>query len=159
MNQLSKEKLLDLRKNFLYPTQVPYYTEPLCLVRAKGSRVWDETGREYLDAIGGIVSISVGHNHPRIVTKAKEMLASDAIQHTTYLYLSGHLEELAQKLVSVAPKGLTKCYFTNSGSESVDTALKIALAYHKAKLPVNWVISDQQYQRLKLAVGKYPAKN
>ena len=126
MNQLSKEKLLDLRKNFLYPTQVPYYTEPLCLVRAKGSRVWDETGREYLDAIGGIVSISVGHNHPRIVTKAKEMLASDAIQHTTYLYLSGHLEELAQKLVSVAPKGLTKCYFTNSGSEANEMAMLTA---------------------------------
>lgn len=119
----SKEKLLDWRKNYLYPTKTPYYKDPLFLVRAKGSRVWDEKGREYLDVIGGIVSISVGHNHPKIIAKIKEMLDQDAIQHTTFLYLSGYMEELAKKLVQVAPNGFGKCYFTNSGSEANEMAV------------------------------------
>lgn len=120
---MTKEKLMGQRKKFLYPTLTPYYTDPLYLVKAKGSRVWDDAGKEYLDVIGGIVSISVGHNHPRIVAKAREMLENNAIQHTTYLYLSGHLENLAEKLAGVAPKGLTKCYFTNSGSEANEMAV------------------------------------
>lgn len=126
MTTWSRQKLLEMRKTFFYPTQIPYYSEPLYLVRAKGSRVWDEQGREYLDVIGGIVSISVGHNHPRIVAKIKEMLEMDAIQHTTYLYLSGYMEELGRKLAEVAPKGLSRCYFTNSGSEANEMAMLTA---------------------------------
>lgn len=124
----SVEKLMELRRSCLYPNNTPYYTEPIYLVRAAGARVWDSNEREYLDAIGGIVSISVGHNHPRIVAKLKEMLDNAAIQHTTHLYLSGHLERLALKLNEVAPKGLAKCYFTNSGSEANEMALLSARA-------------------------------
>lgn len=122
----SKSKLLDIRKKHFYPTLTPYYSDPIYLKKAKGSRVWDDAGREYLDVIGGIVSISVGHNHPRIVEKLKGMLNEGAIQHTTHLYLSGHMENLAVKLASVAPKGLEKCFFTNSGSEANETAIMTA---------------------------------
>ena len=121
-----RDELLELRKTFLYPTKVPYYKEPIHLVKAKGSRVWDDANKEYLDVIGGIVSISVGHNHPRIVAKAKKMLEDNAIQHTTFLYLSGYMEELAEKLADVAPGDLGKCYFTNSGSEANEMAVLTA---------------------------------
>lgn len=124
----SKATLMEMRKSFVYPTQVPYYNEPLYLVRAKGSRVWDDTDREYLDVIGGIVSISVGHNHPKIVAKIKQMLEADAIQHTTFLYFSGYMDELASKLAEVAPGDLCKCFFTNSGSEANETAIMTARA-------------------------------
>lgn len=124
----AKANLIEMRKSYLYPTLTPYYNEPIYLVRAKGSRVWDESGREYLDAIGGIVSISVGHNHPRIVKKIKEMLSSDAIQHTTHLYLSGYLETLAKSLAETAPGGLSKCFITNSGSEANEIAVMTARA-------------------------------
>lgn len=127
-NQKRKEDVLELRKTYLYPTKVPYYKDPLYLVKAQGSRTWDEKGREYLDVIGGIVSISVGHNHPRIVARIKSMLEEGAIQHTTFIYLSGYMEELAKKLSEVAPKGLTKCYFTNSGSEANEMAMLTARA-------------------------------
>jgi 4-aminobutyrate aminotransferase-like enzyme len=122
----TKARLLETRKKHLYPTLAPYYSDPIYLKKARGPRVWDETGREYLDAIGGIVSISVGHNHPRIVEKMKALLDEGAIQHTTHLYLSGHMENLAAKLAGVAPKELEKCFFTNSGSEANETAIMTA---------------------------------
>ena len=82
---MENEEIMGLRKAHLYPTKVPYYQDPIQLVRASGSYVWDNQGKQYLDVIGGIVSISVGHNHPRIKEKMKAMIAEDAIQHTTFL--------------------------------------------------------------------------
>lgn len=121
-------ELLETRKAHLYPTKVPYYREPICLTKAKGTRVWDDKGKEYLDLIGGIVTISVGHNHPRIVKKMKEMLDGNAIQHTSFIYLTGYMEKLAAKLSEVAPGDLSKCYFTNSGSEANEMAVLSARA-------------------------------
>ncbi|PCJ16088.1 MAG: aspartate aminotransferase family protein [Candidatus Cloacimonadota bacterium] len=103
------------------------YKEPIQLVKAKGTKVWDNEGNEYLDAIGGIVCNSAGHNHPRIIKKIKEMLDSDAIQHTTYLYLSEHMATLAKKISEQAPGSkLTRCYITNSGSEANEMAIMSA---------------------------------
>ena len=100
---MDNSEILEKRNTHIFPTKVPYYQTPLQLVRAKGSFVWDENGNEYLDAIGGIVSISVGHNHPKIISKMKDMIAEDAIQHTTYLYLSKYMPELAEKIANEAP--------------------------------------------------------
>ena len=69
-----KETILKQREKYVYPTKVPYYKDPLHLVKASGSYVWDADGNKYLDVIGGIVSISVGHNHPRIQKKRLEMI-------------------------------------------------------------------------------------
>jgi 4-aminobutyrate aminotransferase-like enzyme len=124
----TKKELLEIRKHNVYPNLAPYYADPLYLTKAKGPRVWDDAGKEYLDVIGGIVSISVGHNHPRIVSKMKAMLDEGAIHHTTHLYLSGHMENLAKKLAEVAPGDLGKCFFTNSGSEANELAVMTARA-------------------------------
>lgn len=126
---MNKEEILDKRLRHVFPTKVAYYKDPLHLVRASGSYVWDDEGRKFLDAIGGIVSISVGHNHPRIKEKLVSMIAEDAIQHTTYLYLSTPMVELAQKLSQEAPEELTQCYFTNSGSEANEMAIMTARAH------------------------------
>ena len=121
-----KEQILRQRERHLYPTKVPYYREPLHLVRAQGSYVWDADDRKYLDAIGGIVSISAGHNHPRIKRKILDMLETDAIQHTSFLYLSEYMANLAEKIAELAPGTLSKCYFTNSGSEANEMAIMTA---------------------------------
>ncbi|MCO4792420.1 MAG: aspartate aminotransferase family protein [Bacteriovoracaceae bacterium] len=121
-----REKILGQRHAYLYPTKVPYYREPIHLVKAKGSYVWDDQGNKYLDVIGGIVSISVGHNHPRIKEKMKQMVESDAIQHTTYLYLSEYMADFAEKISEVAPGSLDKVYMTNSGSEANEMAVMTA---------------------------------
>ncbi|MCY4644188.1 MAG: aspartate aminotransferase family protein [Bacteriovoracales bacterium] len=121
-----REQILRQRERHLYPTKIPYYREPLHLIKALDFYVWDEEGVRYLDAIGGIVSISAGHNHPRIKEKILKMLASDAIQHTSFLYLSEYMADLAEKLSALAPGTLTKCYFTNSGSEANEMAVMTA---------------------------------
>lgn len=121
-----KEKILKQREKYVYPTKVPYYKEPLHLVKAKGSYVWDDQGNKYLDVIGGIVSISAGHNHPRIKQKMLDMINNDAIQHTTFLYLNEYMSELAEKIANEAPGSLEKCYFTNSGSEANEMAIMTA---------------------------------
>lgn len=126
MSEERRLELLKKRKKYLYPTKIPYYTEPIHLVKAMGTRVWDGVGREYIDLIGGIVSISAGHNHPRIVSKMKKMLDDNAIQHTTFIYLSGYMEDLAEKMANLAPIDSPKCYFTNSGSEANEMAVLTA---------------------------------
>ncbi len=122
----STEALLEIRKKHFLSTAVHYYKKPLQLVKAKAQYVYDETGKEYLDFIGGIVCISAGHNHPRIKAEMKKMLESDAIQHTTTLYLSEPSTQLATELVKEAPKGLDRVFFTNSGSEANELAFMAA---------------------------------
>lgn len=116
-------ELLAKRKAHAFPTQIPYYEKPLQLVKASGSYVWDEDGKAYLDAIGGIVTISVGHNHPRIKNKLMDLIQNDAIQHTTHLYLNQHREELLAKISTFTPSGMDRCYLTNSGSEANELAI------------------------------------
>lgn len=118
--------LLASRARHFLPNAHHYHTEALQLVKAKGEYVWDEQGKRYLDAIGGIVCISAGHNHPKIKQKIMQMLKDDEIQHTSLLYLSHHVVELAETLVGVAPEGLEVASFTNSGSEANELALMAA---------------------------------
>ncbi len=118
--------LLASRARHFLPNAHHYHSEALQLVKAQGVYVWDEQGRRYLDAIGGIVCISAGHNHPKIKQKLMQMLEDDEIQHTSLLYLSRHVVELAEALVAVAPQGLEVASFTNSGSEANELALMAA---------------------------------
>ncbi|MBI2500088.1 MAG: aspartate aminotransferase family protein [Deltaproteobacteria bacterium] len=126
MLQRTNEDLIEKRKKYFVPTAYLYYREPIQLVRAKGVHVWDEKGREYLDAIGGIVSISAGHNHPRINKALLEMLEGDEIQHTSAIYLTRYPVELAEALLEEAPAGLNRVMFTNSGSEANEFAFLAA---------------------------------
>lgn len=116
------EEVLAVRKKHFLSTAAHYYKKPLQLVRAKGQFVYDEEGREYLDAVGGIVCISAGHNHPKIKERIRQMLDEDEIQHTTTLYLNPHSAALAEELVGEAPKGIDRVFFTNSGSEANEMA-------------------------------------
>jgi 4-aminobutyrate aminotransferase-like enzyme len=118
-------ELLDSRKQHYLPLAL-YHDKPLHLIRAKGEYVWDSAGNRYLDCIGGIVCISAGHNHPKIKAKLIRMLEEDEIQHTSTLYLNRHLVELARSLTGVAPDGLDRAAFTNSGSEANELAFMIA---------------------------------
>lgn len=127
-SQTNREKIIKQREKHLYPTKIAYYKDPLHLVKAKGSYVWDDQGDKYLDVIGGIICVSVGHNHPEIKEKIKEMIDSDAIQHTTYLYLSEYMASFAEKLAAVSPGDLDTVYMTNSGSEANEMAVMTARA-------------------------------
>src|SRR5437660_3557910 len=126
-NGPSAEEVLRLRKQFLNPGIFLYYKKPLMLVEGKMQYVWDERGRRYLDALGGIVTVSVGHCHPDVVEVVRQQ--NETLQHSTTIYLQPNIAEYAEKLASKMPGDLKVCYFVNSGSEANDLALLMARAY------------------------------
>lgn len=125
-NYPTNEELIAFRRKHFLPTAAVYHAEPIQLVKGKGKYVWDSQGKRYLDAIGGIVCISAGHNHPKIKNALLKLLAEDGIQHTSLLYLSQYVVEAAQSLLTESPKGLDRVSFTNSGSEANELALMAA---------------------------------
>jgi alanine-glyoxylate transaminase/(R)-3-amino-2-methylpropionate-pyruvate transaminase len=91
--------------------------------------VWDETGKQYLDAFAGIVTVSVGHCHPRVVEKVRAQVGR--LQHTTTIYLHPAIAQLGQKLAEHMPEqsDLSVTYFTNSGSEANEIAILSSREY------------------------------
>lgn len=119
--------IMETRAKHYLPTPVVYHSkDPLQLTKAQGQYVWDHRGKRYLDAIGGIVCISAGHNHPKIKKALINMLENDEIQHTSVLYLSKYMADTAKALAKEAPAGLNRCAFTNSGSEANELAFMAA---------------------------------
>jgi beta-alanine--pyruvate transaminase len=106
--------------------------EPRLLVRAKGVNYWSHDGRKVLDGTSGLWCVNAGHGRPEIAEAVKEQLLE--LDYAPAFQM-GHPKvfELAARLTAIAPPGLDHVFFTNSGSESVETALKIALAYHRVK--------------------------
>src|SRR5258706_7370878 len=121
------DEVLRLRKQFLNPALFLYYKKPLMLVEGRGQYVFDEKGRRYLDGLGGIVTVSVGHCHPHVLEAVRRQ--NEILQHSTTIYLHPNIAEYAQKLASKMPGELKVCYFVNSGSEANDLALLMARAY------------------------------
>src|SRR5881394_743900 len=124
---LSADEVLRLRKQFLNPGIFLYYKKPIMFVEGKMQYLWDEHGRRYLDALGGIVTVSVGHCHPDVVDVVRKQ--NETLQHSTTIYLHPNIAEFAQKLASKLPGELKVCYFVNSGSEANDLALLMARLY------------------------------
>src|SRR5947209_1668271 len=123
----SAEKVLALRKQYLNPGLFLYYKQPLMFVEGHMQYIWDDTGKRYLDGLGGIVTISVGHCHPHVLEAARKQ--NEILQHSTTIYLHPNIGEFAEKLASKMPGDLKICYFVNSGSEANDLALLMARAY------------------------------
>ena len=109
-----------------------FKANPRLIVSASGTRYRTDDGRELLDGMSGLWCCNAGHSHPRIVEAIRRQAAE---LDYAMAFQVGHPTafELAGRLAAMAPAGLDAVFFTNSGSESVDTALKIALAYHHAR--------------------------
>jgi alanine-glyoxylate transaminase / (R)-3-amino-2-methylpropionate-pyruvate transaminase len=123
----SKAEILAMRRQFTNPAIFTIYKEPLLIVEGHMQWLFDETGRRYLDMFAGIVTVSCGHCHPRVVTAVKEQ--TETLQHATTIYLHPNFPLLAKKLASKMPPGLDVTYFTNSGSEANDLAVTMARLY------------------------------
>src|SRR5580693_484078 len=122
----SKAEVLALRKQYLSPGLITYYQDPLLVVEGKMQYLWDETGKQYLDAFAGIVTVSVGHCHPTIVEKVRAQVGR--LQHVTTIYLHPAIAQLGKRLAELLPvgSGLTVSNFTNSGSEANELAILMA---------------------------------
>ncbi len=124
--KLSNDEIAALRKKHFLPTAGHYHKTPIQLTKAKGEYVWDTEGKQYLDAIGGIVCVSAGHNHPKINKALIEMLQAEEIQHSSTLYYNRHPMRLAEKLSPHLPENVQRMHFTNSGSEANEAAIMAA---------------------------------
>jgi alanine-glyoxylate transaminase/(R)-3-amino-2-methylpropionate-pyruvate transaminase len=125
----TKDEVLAMRKEFCTPALVTYYKNPVMFVEGRMQYLFDETGRRYLDVFGGIVTVSVGHCHPKVIAAVNAQNA--LLQHVTTIYLHPTIAQYAKKLASTFPKesGLTSVYFVNSGSDANDLAMLMARLY------------------------------
>jgi 4-aminobutyrate aminotransferase len=124
---MNSHEILDRQKKYLWPNHILYYTEPMPLDHGDGLYVWDVDGNKYLDFFAGILTTSVGHNHPRVVEAVREQAGK--LLHTSTLYPNENHVGLAEKLAEITPGKLQTSYFTNSGTEADETAVMLAKTY------------------------------
>ncbi|MCL6471850.1 MAG: acetylornithine transaminase [Firmicutes bacterium] len=120
------ENLIRLNDNYHMNT---YARLPVTFVKGKGTRLWDDTGKEYIDFLSGIGVANAGHCHPAVVEAIKNQVES--LMHVSNLYYTQPQLELAKKLVEISFGD--KCFFSNSGAEANEAAIKLARRYAKAK--------------------------
>jgi len=106
---------------------------PFVISRGDGVYVHDDSGKRYLEGMAGLWCTSLGFSEQRLIDAATQQM-----QALPYSHLFAHRStppaiELAEKLVQMAPDGIERAFFTNSGSEAVDTAIKFAWYYHEAR--------------------------
>jgi len=116
--------LLAAKRQFLLPCIYHFYQRPPVLVRGEGSYLFDAEGRRYLDCYSGVTVMNAGHVNPDILEAAIDQLRR--LQHTTTIYLTEPMLELAQAIAELLPPRLKRCFFCSSGSEANEGALLLA---------------------------------
>ena len=101
-------------------------------VRGEGVYVFDSTGKRYLDASGGALTVTIGHGVPEIAEAIADQARKLAFVFRAQ-FTSEPAAELADLLIEEAPSGFSKVLFTSSGSEAVEAAIKIARQYHNER--------------------------
>jgi acetylornithine/N-succinyldiaminopimelate aminotransferase len=117
------EQLVQRAQQALTPN---YRQAPVVLVRGEGSRVWDAEGREYLDCIAGIATVSLGHCHPALVRALEEQART--LWHVSNLFYNPKAIELAEALAATT-SWAKRVFLCNSGAESNEAMLKLARKY------------------------------
>ncbi|GAV91672.1 Aminotran_3 domain-containing protein [Cephalotus follicularis] len=121
------EEILAKRKQYLSPSLFHFYNQPLNVVDGKKQYLFDESGRRYLDAFGGIATVCCGHCHPDVVESIVKQ--TRILQHSTVLYLNHAIADFAEALANKLPGNLKVVFFTNSGTEANELAMMIARLY------------------------------
>lgn len=99
------------------------------VARGEGAYLYDQSGKAYLDGSGGAAVSCLGHGDPKVTEAIKAQLDQVAFAHTGF-FTSDPAEELADRLIDLAPKGLDRVYFVSGGSEAMEAALKLARQYY-----------------------------
>jgi 4-aminobutyrate aminotransferase-like enzyme len=111
-------------REYLFPATLQYYQDPIVPAKARGSRLTDADGNEYLDFFGGILTISVGHANDRVNAAIRAQI--DRFSHVSTLYPTLPVVELAERLARITPGNLARSFFTASGTEADETAVMVA---------------------------------
>jgi acetylornithine/N-succinyldiaminopimelate aminotransferase len=121
---------MTLTNEALHEQDKAYYLQtfkrfPLAIAKGEGSRVWDVEGNEYIDMLAGIAVNNVGHCHPKVVKAVQDQAAK--LMHISNFFVSEPQVALSKKLVELSK--LSRVFFSNSGAESVEGAIKLARKY------------------------------
>jgi acetylornithine/N-succinyldiaminopimelate aminotransferase len=122
------QEISDLEKNVLIPT---YDRLPILAVGGEGCYLYDDAGKKYLDFLGGLAVNSLGYGHPEIMAVLRD--ERESLLHVSNLIYHRYQAPLAQELTRLT--GLDRAFFSNSGTEAVDGALKLARAYARQRHP------------------------
>ena len=123
---MTNAELVERSKRVLFQN---YRTQPIALVRGEGTHVWDADGKRYLDFIGGIATVSVGHANPRV--RAALVEQAGLLWHASNVYITEPQIRLAEKLVRGS--FATRAFFCNSGTEANEAMIKLARHWHVVK--------------------------
>jgi 4-aminobutyrate aminotransferase-like enzyme len=134
---LSKAATFERRQLVLARNLSTAYDDPIKIVRGSMQYLYDDQGRQYLDAYNNVAH--VGHCHPRVVKAGQDQMA---ILNTNTRYLSDLINEYAERLISTLPESLSVCFFVNSGSEANELALRLARAHTEAR---DLIVLDHAY--------------
>jgi acetylornithine/LysW-gamma-L-lysine aminotransferase len=110
-----------------YLSTTLYQKFPVRIDRGKGVRVWDTSGKEYIDCMGGYGVALVGHCNPRVVEAIKNQAEKLIVCHMSFY--NDVRGDFLSRMATIAPKGLSKIFFSNSGAEAVEAALKFSRRY------------------------------
>lgn len=138
--KMMKTNNAERAKRYFFAAQQTYYEEPLTLVDGNGSRVRDDEGNEYLDGFSGICTNTVGYGDTEPARAVADQVGK--LVHVSTLYLTEPMLDLAEKIAEIAPEGLTKSFFSNSGSEANEMA---ALVARTSKKSVDLLALDHAY--------------
>ena len=122
--RLTREEINRKQKEYIFPSVTTYYSDAVPMDHGLMQHVWDVEGTKYLDFFGGIVTISVGHCNPRVISQTKGQI--DRLQHVSTCFPNEPMVNLAEKLAQITPGMVKKSYFTNSGTEANETAIQVA---------------------------------
>ena len=119
--QYSQKEILEIEKKYLAPAVGHYYEDPVLFVDGEGAVLKDSTGKEYIDLFAGICTTITGYNHPKYVATIKWQ--AERLVYTSSLYSTVPYAVLVKQLAEIAPKGLSRSFIVNSGSEAIEAAL------------------------------------
>uniref|UniRef100_A0AAA9T5Z9 Alanine--glyoxylate aminotransferase 2, mitochondrial n=1 Tax=Bos taurus TaxID=9913 RepID=A0AAA9T5Z9_BOVIN len=124
---LAYSRVLEIHKQHLSPVHTAYFPEPLLLHQGHVEWLFDHEGNRYLDFFSGIVTVSVGHCHPKVNAAAQRQLGR--LWHTSSVFFHPLIHEYAEKLSALLPEPLKVVFLVNSGSEANDLAMLMARAH------------------------------
>nr|KAF6439675.1 alanine--glyoxylate aminotransferase 2 [Rousettus aegyptiacus] len=124
---LAYSRVLDMHKKHFSPVQTAYFSEPLLLHQGHMEWLFDYQGNRYLDFFSGIVTVSVGHCHPKVNAVAQKQMG--CLWHTSALFFHPQIHAYAEKLSALLPEPLKIIFLVNSGSEANDLAMMMARAH------------------------------
>jgi 4-aminobutyrate aminotransferase/4-aminobutyrate aminotransferase/(S)-3-amino-2-methylpropionate transaminase len=126
-NHIGPDAILQKKQEYLIPCVYHFYRKPMQIVRGKMQHLYDHTGKQYLDFYGGVSVMNAGHCNPEVVEKICEQVRT--LQHTTAIYLTQPIVDLAEKLAQITPQSLKRSFFCASGSEANEGAALLAQLY------------------------------